>query len=95
LFKRKITNNTPIAMQQSQASSSSSSNNKRTISKEEWDKRCSQVKIQKSDLNKLVMNYLVVEGYKDAAEAFAKEAHTPSTYTTLIRKLFIVHAALC
>lgn len=26
-----------------------------------------------SDLNKLVMNYLVIEGYKDAAEKFSNE----------------------
>jgi hypothetical protein len=31
------------------------------------------VKINKQDLNKLVMNYLVIEGYKDAAEKFAHE----------------------
>ena len=27
------------------------------------------------DLNKLVMNYLMIEGYKDAAEKFAQEAN--------------------
>lgn len=29
---------------------------------------------QFSDLNKLIMNYLVIEGYKDAAEKFSNEA---------------------
>lgn len=29
-----------------------------------------------NDLNKVVMNYLVIEGYKDAAEAFAQESGT-------------------
>ena len=28
----------------------------------------------RSDLNRLVMDYLVVEGYKEAAENFAREA---------------------
>jgi 2-phosphoglycerate kinase len=32
------------------------------------------VKIRKEDMNKLVMNYLVTEGYVDAAEKFQLEA---------------------
>ncbi|KAI8580411.1 hypothetical protein K450DRAFT_173625 [Umbelopsis ramanniana AG] len=47
---------------------------KKTISKEEWEKKLADVKINKQDLNKLVMNYLVVEGYKDAAEQFSIES---------------------
>ena len=31
-----------------------------------------------SDLNQLVMNYLVIEGYKDAAEKFSNEANVPA-----------------
>ncbi|KAI9209126.1 CTLH/CRA C-terminal to lish motif domain-containing protein [Polychytrium aggregatum] len=30
----------------------------------------SEVQINKTDINKLIMNYLVIEGYKDAAEKF-------------------------
>lgn len=56
--------------------SSSTTTTKRTISKEEWEKKLQDVKISKSDLNKLVMNYLVVEGYKDAAEMFEQESGT-------------------
>lgn len=34
---------------------------------------------QRSDLNRLVMDYLVIEGYKDAAQNFARESGlTPS-----------------
>ncbi|KAI9032163.1 CTLH/CRA C-terminal to lish motif domain-containing protein [Hyaloraphidium curvatum] len=44
-----------------------------TIPRDEWEKRLAEVKINKQDLNKLVMNYLVIEGYKDAAEKFAQE----------------------
>eukprot|EP00128_Syssomonas_multiformis_P018944 Colp12_sorted_trinity150504_noHs@13903 len=44
------------------------------ITLEEWESKLSAVKINKSDLNKLVMNYLVIEGYKDAAERFMQES---------------------
>lgn len=54
------------------------SSNKRTISNEEWEKRLKQVKINKRDLNALVMNYLIVEGYKDAAAMFEIESNTPT-----------------
>jgi hypothetical protein len=34
----------------------------------------SKVDISKKELNKLIMNYMVIEGYKDAAQAFSEEA---------------------
>ncbi|CAG8755730.1 7437_t:CDS:2 [Dentiscutata erythropus] len=46
---------------------------KKVVSKDEWVKKLSDVKIDKADLNKLIMNYFVIEGYKDAAEAFSQE----------------------
>ncbi|KAI8069744.1 CTLH/CRA C-terminal to lish motif domain-containing protein [Gilbertella persicaria] len=49
-------------------------NIKRNIPKDEWEQRLSKVKVNKQDLNQLVMNYLVVEGYKDAAEQFSTES---------------------
>ncbi|KAI8323743.1 hypothetical protein GQ54DRAFT_296574 [Martensiomyces pterosporus] len=33
-----------------------------------------EVPIAKSDLNQLIMNYLIIEGYKDAAEKFSEES---------------------
>eukprot|EP00041_Stephanoeca_diplocostata_P010619 m.169150 g.169150 ORF g.169150 m.169150 type:complete len:227 (+) comp18231_c0_seq1:220-900(+) len=45
-----------------------------TIDEETWAARVANVKVSKADLNKLVMNYLVVEGYKDAAAAFVTES---------------------
>ncbi|OCB88556.1 hypothetical protein A7U60_g4259 [Sanghuangporus baumii] len=45
-----------------------------SVRKEEWDKRLHEVQISKHDLNRLVMDYLVIEGYKTAAEEFSKEA---------------------
>ncbi|KAL0076513.1 CTLH/CRA C-terminal to lish motif domain-containing protein [Phycomyces blakesleeanus] len=47
---------------------------KRFVSRSEWEQRLSKVKVNKQDLNQLVMNYLVIEGYKDAAEQFSAES---------------------
>ncbi|KAF2076802.1 hypothetical protein CYY_001879 [Polysphondylium violaceum] len=50
----------------------------KSISKEEWEKKLATVDISKSELNKLVMNYLVIEGYQQAAEKFQEESGTVS-----------------
>ncbi|KAI8364054.1 CTLH/CRA C-terminal to lish motif domain-containing protein [Blakeslea trispora] len=55
-------------------STNNNTNIKRNIPKDEWEERLSKVKVNKQDLNQLVMNYLVVEGYKDAAEQFSSES---------------------
>ncbi|KIM66272.1 hypothetical protein SCLCIDRAFT_14623 [Scleroderma citrinum Foug A] len=47
---------------------------KLTIRKEEWERRLHEVQVTKDDLNRLVMDYLVIEGYKSAAEEFSNEA---------------------
>lgn len=52
------------------------SSSKRTITKPEWDAKLSAVKIKKEDMNKLIMNFLVTEGYVDAARTFATESDT-------------------
>ena len=39
----------------------------------EWNKALEEVKISKQDLNKIIMNYLVVEGYQSAAQKFTQE----------------------
>lgn len=49
---------------------------KKVITREEWEKRLNDVKIRKEDMNKLVMNFLVTEGYVEAAEKFRKESGT-------------------
>lgn len=49
---------------------------KKIITKEEWEKKLNDVKIRKEDMNKLVMNFLVTEGYVDAAEKFRMESGT-------------------
>ncbi|KAJ8628523.1 hypothetical protein MRB53_021830 [Persea americana] len=49
---------------------------KKVITREEWEKRLNDVKIRKEDMNKLVMNFLVTEGYVEAAEKFRMESGT-------------------
>jgi len=49
---------------------------KPTIAKKEWAEKLNTTKIAKPDLNKLIMNFFLVEGYKDAAENFRKESGT-------------------
>lgn len=44
------------------------------ITKQEWMDKLENIHLQRSDMNRLVMNYLVTEGFKEAAEKFAHEA---------------------
>jgi glucose-induced degradation protein 8 len=44
------------------------------ISKEEWQNRLESFDFQQDDINRLVMNYLVTEGFKEAAEKFQAES---------------------
>ncbi|KAL8832302.1 MAG: hypothetical protein Q9191_000356 [Dirinaria sp. TL-2023a] len=43
-----------------------------------FEKRVDEIKLSKDDLNGLVMDYLISEGYPDAAAKFAKEANVSS-----------------
>ncbi|KAK8941576.1 hypothetical protein KSP40_PGU012223 [Platanthera guangdongensis] len=54
----------------------SMSTSKKVITREEWEKKLMDVKIRKEDMNKLVMNFLVTEGYVEAAEKFRMESGT-------------------
>ncbi|KAJ2158478.1 hypothetical protein GGF46_003736 [Coemansia sp. RSA 552] len=57
-----------------------SSTSKQTISLEEWEGKMAEVPVAKSsDLNQLIMNYLIIEGYKDAAEKFSEESGLESS----------------
>lgn len=44
------------------------------ISKDDWMNRLEGLHIQRADMNKLIMNYLVTEGFKEAAEKFQQES---------------------
>jgi len=48
---------------------------KTIISVADWERRLDDVRVSKDDLNRLVMDYLVIEGYKSAAEEFSKESN--------------------
>lgn len=50
------------------------SSSKITVRQEEWERRLHDVNVSKHDLNRLVMDYLVIEGFKSAAEEFSREA---------------------
>ncbi|KAE9599292.1 hypothetical protein Lal_00044072 [Lupinus albus] len=49
---------------------------KKVMTREEWEKKLTDVKIRKKDMNNMVMNFLVTEGFVDAAEKFMKESGT-------------------
>ncbi|KAN0059637.1 hypothetical protein ACQY0O_008207 [Thecaphora frezii] len=42
--------------------------------KSESERQLNAIPVSKEDLNRLVMHYLVIEGYKDAAESFSVES---------------------
>lgn len=44
------------------------------ITSEDWKSKLNNVKVSKADMNKLILNYLCLEGYKDAAKNFEKES---------------------
>ncbi|KAI3868680.1 hypothetical protein MKX03_007480 [Papaver bracteatum] len=52
------------------------STSKKVITRVDWEKKLSDVKIRKEDMNKLVMNFLVTEGFVEAAEKFKMESGT-------------------
>ncbi|KAK9791866.1 hypothetical protein WJX73_010094 [Symbiochloris irregularis] len=49
---------------------------RRKLSLEEWNRKLAAVKIRKQDMNNLIMNYLVTEGFVEAAEVFMAESGT-------------------
>lgn len=44
------------------------------LTKEEWLEKLENLHIQRADMNRLIMNYLVTEGFKEAAEKFRAES---------------------
>ncbi|KAL3624906.1 Glucose-induced degradation complex subunit [Castilleja foliolosa] len=49
---------------------------KKVITRVDWEKKLNDVKVRKEDMNKLVMNFLVTEGFVDAAKKFRLESDT-------------------
>eukprot|EP01113_Clastostelium_recurvatum_P007877 TRINITY_DN13688_c0_g1_i3.p1 TRINITY_DN13688_c0_g1~~TRINITY_DN13688_c0_g1_i3.p1 ORF type:complete len:224 (-),score=71.20 TRINITY_DN13688_c0_g1_i3:66-737(-) len=70
-------------------------NAKKSVAMSEWERRLSDVSVSKADLNRLVMNYLVIEGYRDAAEALQKESGTdPMTDLSNVSDRMAIRAAI-
>lgn len=70
---------------------------KKVITREEWEKKLNEVKIRKEDMNKLVMNFLVTEGYVDVAEKFKMESGTEPDIdlTTITDRMAVKKAVQC
>jgi len=43
------------------------------IGYDKWNEEMKKLRIDRQDMNKLVLNYLIIEGFKDAVEKFIKE----------------------
>ena len=52
------------------------SSQQKCIDKEEWFDKLRAARVDKQDMNMLVMDYLIKEGYADAAAAFQEESLT-------------------
>ncbi|XP_031394283.1 protein GID8 homolog isoform X2 [Punica granatum] len=69
---------------------------KKVITREEWEKKLNDVKIRKEDMNKLVMNFLVTEGYVEAAEKFRMESGTEHIdLATITDRMAVKKAVQC
>ncbi|KAG0224889.1 hypothetical protein BGW41_004918 [Actinomortierella wolfii] len=68
---------------------------KKVFAKEEWEAQLAKINVDRDDLNKLIMNYLIIEGYKDAAEKFSQESGaTPPVNLESIQDRMIVRTAI-
>ncbi|KAM0848215.1 hypothetical protein ACQ4PT_054538 [Festuca glaucescens] len=52
---------------------------KKVVTRDEWERKLRDVKIRKEDMDRLVMNFLVTEGFVDAADRFRLESGTQCT----------------
>ncbi|ONL95756.1 LisH and RanBPM domains containing protein [Zea mays] len=57
-------------------SPASMASSKKVATRDEWERKLRDVKIRKEDMNRLVMNFLVTEGFVDAADKFRIESGT-------------------
>ncbi|KAG0048245.1 hypothetical protein BGZ83_006774 [Gryganskiella cystojenkinii] len=68
---------------------------KKTIPRDDWNARLGEIQVDRDDLNKLIMNYLIIEGYKDAAEKFSQESGAkPPVNLESIQDRMIVRTAI-
>ena len=45
----------------------------KSVSKDEWTKEAAEMRLPRVEVNRIVMDYLVTEGFKEAAQKFAEE----------------------
>ena len=57
-------------------SPASMASSKKVVTRDVWERKLRDVSIRKEDMNRLVMNFLVTEGYVDAADKFRVESGT-------------------
>ncbi|OMJ13262.1 Glucose-induced degradation protein 8-like protein [Smittium culicis] len=69
---------------------------KTKISKQSWEAKLKETDVTKDDINKLIMEYLVIEGYKDAAEQFIDETgvNTPINLDYINERMQIKYLVL-
>lgn len=58
----------------------------------QWEARLNAFPVSKAELNALIMNYLIVEGYQDAALEFAQEAQIPVASSTSLASDALISA---
>ena len=50
------------------------------IPNDKWNDELSKIKINREEMNKLILNYLIIEGYKEAVIKFMKETNIVVEY---------------
>ena len=43
------------------------------MDQEEWNRKLQQIRVTRSDMDEIIMNFLLIEGYKEPALAFSRE----------------------
>lgn len=66
-----------------------------SFTKAEWEAKLAAEEVDHPSLNKLVMDYLVIEGYKEAAEAFSQESGvSPGVELSTITVRMVIRQAI-
>ncbi len=50
------------------------------VTMDKWNEEMAKLRINRREMNKIVLNYLIIEGYKDAVEKFVKETGIEAEY---------------
>jgi hypothetical protein len=55
----------------------------KSISFDKWNEEMNKLRVSQLEMNKLVLNYLIIEGHKDAVEKFIKETGIKSKFSLI------------